>query len=187
MNVERNEETDCKWYVLKTIFSREMKIKELLDEKNIESFIPMKYKIKVVKGRKTKVLAPAINDFVFVHTDKKTLEDFKQEVLTKFSYNTYFLTRKEGEKRKIETVPDKQMNEFIRVANHLDDDITFYKTEEVELKKGMKVRVIGGIYDGIEGVLLKIQGKRNKRIFMEIPGVAIAISSVTPDLIEIIK
>lgn len=185
--MQEKTEKELFWFVLKTIFSREMKVKELLDERNIENFIPMQYKIRIVKGKKEKVLVPAVNDLIFVHADKKTVEDFKQEILTKFTYNAYFLTCKVGLKRKIETVPEKQMREFIKVASHLDDDITFYKPEEIELKKGTKVRVIGGVYDGIEGVLLKIKGKKSKRIVIEIPGVAIAASYVEPELIEIIK
>lgn len=175
------------WFVLKTIFSRELKVKELLDGKGIENFIPMCYKIKIVKGKKEKMLVPAVNDLVFVHATKKDVEDFKADALLNFGYNTYFLTRKVGLKRKIEIVPDDEMREFMKVASHLDDDITFYKPEEVELKKGTKVRVIGGVFDGVEGVLMKVKGKRNKRIVLQIPGLAVATSYVTPELIEIVK
>ena len=158
-----------------------------MDGKGIENFIPMCYKIKIVKGKKEKMLVPAINDLVFVHATKKDVEDFKADALLNFGYNTYFLTRKVGLKRKIEIVPEDEMREFMKVASHLDDDITFYKPEEVELKKGTKVRVIGGVFDGVEGVLMKVKGKRNKRIVLQIPGLAVATSYVTPELIEIVK
>ena len=186
-NTKTNTAEEKMWFVLKTIFSSEMKIKELLDKKQIDSFIPMCYKIKLVKGKKQKVLVPAINDLIFVHAAKKEIEDFKAEILTIYKYKAYFLTRKEGLKRKIETIPEKQMREFIQVASHYDDDIKFFSPEEIELKKGTKVRVIGGVFDGVEGILLRVKGKTHKRIVLQIPGLSVATSYVSPDLIEIIK
>ncbi len=186
-NDKINKNQDMAWFVLKTIFSSEMKVKVLLDERGIENFIPMCYKIKVVKHKKEKKLLPAINDLIFVHSTKKEIEDFKADILLNYNYSTYFLTRKEGTKRKIEIVPNKQMEEFIKVASHYDDDIVYFAPEEIELKKGTKVRIVGGIFDGVEGTLLRVKGKKHKRIVLQIPGLSVATSYVTPDLIEIIK
>ncbi len=177
----------CCWYVLKTIFSRETKVKQLLDEKNIKTFIPMQYKIRQKEGKKIKVLEPAIRDLIFVYAQKTDIEQFKRELSINHGFEAYFLTRKNGLKRTIETVPEKQMHDFIKVANQLQGDALYFRPEELELNKGTKVRVIGGYFDGIEGVLLKVKGKRCKRIIIEIPGVAIAVSYIEPDLIEVIK
>ena len=49
---ETKQTEELHWFVLKTIFSREMKVKRLLDERAIESFIPMQYKIKTKFGKK---------------------------------------------------------------------------------------------------------------------------------------
>lgn len=183
----KNQIDELHWFVLKTIFSREMRVKHLLDERAIESFIPMQYKIKTKFGKKEKVLVPVIKDLIFVHAEKKRVEEFKKELFLREGFEAYFLTRKEGYKRIIEIIPDKQMEDFINVASHLNDDITYFNSEDIELKKGTKVRVIGGIFDGIEGTLLKVKGKRSKRIVIEIPGVAIAASYIEPDLIEVLN
>lgn len=177
----------CCWYVLKTIFSRETKVKQLLEEKNIKTFIPMQYKIRQKEGKKIKVLEPAIRDLIFVYAQKSDIEQFKKELSINYGFEAYFLTRKNGLKRVIETIPEKQMHDFITVANQMQGDALYFHPEELELNKGTKVRVIGGYFDGIEGVLLKVKGKRCKRIIIEIPGVAIATSYVEPDLIEVIK
>ena len=59
---------------------------------------------------------------------------------------------------------------------------------EIQLEKGERVRVHGGAFDMVEGVLLKVKGKRSKRVVIKIPGVtAIAASYIEPDLIEILK
>lgn len=184
--VQNNQDTKLLWFVLKTIFSREMRIKQFLDTKQIENFVPMQYKIKERAGKKEKVLEPAIRDLIFVHAEKKQVEEVKKELSVREGFEAYFLTRKQGLRRIIETVPEKQMRDFITVASHIDDDITFFKPEDLELKKGTKVRVIGGQFDGIEGTLLRVKGKRSKRIVIEIPGVSIAASYVEPDLIEVL-
>ncbi|MGP1515376.1 MAG: UpxY family transcription antiterminator [Bacteroidales bacterium] len=182
----KNEDI-LQWFVLKTIFSSELKVKALLDKRNIENFIPMHYKIRVIKGKKQKIFSPVIRDLVFVHATKREVEDFKARALISFGYKTYFLTRKDGHKRRIEVVQDKDMNEFMKVVSFLEEDITFYRPEEIKLYKGVRVRVIGGLFDGIEGTLLKIKGKRCKSIVLQIPGVAVATPHIQPDLIEIIK
>lgn len=80
------------------------------------------------------------------------------------------------------------MHEFIRVAQKYEEDLTYYKPEEICLTKGIKVRVHGGVFDGVEGTLLKVKGKRSKRIVVTIPGiVAIAAAYIEPELIEIIS
>ena len=175
------------WFVLKTVFSRELQLKAMLDERGIENFVPMCCKVKTVKGKKEIVTGPAINDLVFVYARHSTVQQFKRELFLQKGYDAYFLTRKEGQRNIIETVPQRQMQDFIRVASQVKEDIAFYKPEEIELKKGTKVRVIGGIYDKTEGVLLKVKGKRSKRIVLQIPGVAIAASYIEPELIEVIK
>lgn len=92
----KNQTDELHWFVLKTIFSREMRVKRLLDERAIESFIPMQYKIKTKFGKKEKVLIPVIKDLIFVHAEKKRVEEFKKELFLREGFEAYFLTRKEG-------------------------------------------------------------------------------------------
>lgn len=175
------------WFVLKTIFSREGKVKQLLDDKGITCFIPMQYKIRKKSGKKIKVKEPAIRDLIFVYAQKSIIETFKRELSVNHGFEAYFLTRKCGLKNVIETIPEKQMQDFISVCSNMEDDIVYFSPTELELQKGTKVRVIGGVFDGIEGVLLRVKGKRCKCIVIEIAGLAVASSYVEPDLIEIIE
>jgi hypothetical protein len=50
------------------------------------------------------------------------------------------------------------------------------------------VRVHGGIFNGTEGIFLKVQGKRSKRVVLLIDGVtAVVLSEINPGFIEIIE
>lgn len=170
------------WFAMYA-YKREMRIQQELEEAGIESFIPMHYILKECKGKKQRVLAPAISNLVFVHTTKSVLYDFK----LKTPYLQY-ITQKMNSRREIITVPRRQMQEFIKIAKQYEEDLIYYKPEEICLAKGDKVRVHGGAFDGVEGVLLKLKGKRSKRVIVEIPGViAIAAAYIEPDLIEIIS
>ena len=54
--------------------------------------------------------------------------------------------------------------------------------------KGTKVRITGGDFEGQEGVFLKVKGARDRRVVIAIQGViAVAMATIHPDLIEVIK
>lgn len=181
---EKTKKEPVLWYVLRAIFGKELEIKKKLDREGIENFIPMRYKIKASRGKKERLLVPVIHDLIFVHATKSFLENFK----AKSEYILYFMTEKVDDRRKIIVVPDSQMVEFIRIARQVEEDILYFKPEEIRLEKGDKVRVHGGKFDGVEGVLLKVKGKRSKRVVVKISGVtAIAASYIEPELIEVIS
>lgn len=170
------------WFAMYA-YKREMRIQKELEEAGIECFIPMHYILKECNGKKQRILVPAISNLIFVHTTKSILYDFK----LKAPYLQY-ITQKINSRREIITVPNRQMQEFIKIAKKHEEDLIYYKPEEICLAKGDKVRVHGGAFDGVEGVLLKLKGKRSKRVVVEIPGViAIAATYIEPDLIEIIS
>ena len=82
------------------------------------------------------------------------------------------------------TVPDYAMEQFIEFTQIRQENITYFKPEELKLKEGEKIRIKGGIYDGYEGIILRFKGKRNKHLVVQIPGVIIAAIEIEPELIE---
>lgn len=98
----------------------------------------------------------------------------------------YLVRRVDGVSRKI-VVPDAQMEQFIRVSRTDDERLTYLKPEEINLSKGTRVRILGGAFDGVEGIFVKVKGKRNRRVVVLIDHVsAIAVSEISPDLIEVL-
>lgn len=179
--MEQRVNVPSAWFAMCS-YKRELSIQKELEKAGIESFIPMRYILKEHNGKKERVLVPAISNLIFVHTTKSTLQDFKM----RHPYLQYII-QKMNSRREIITVPIIQMDEFIKIAKKHEEDIIYYKPEEISLEKGDKVRVHGGVFDGVIGVLLKVKGKRSKRVVVTIPGiVAIAAAYIEPDLIEII-
>ena len=66
--------------------------------------------------------------------------------------------------------------------------LIYFQPEELNLSKGTKVRITGGDFEGQEGVFLKVKGARDRRVVIAIQGIiAVAMATIHPDLIEVIK
>ena len=76
---------------------------------------------------------------------------------------------------------------FLAITNSKNENITYLRPEEVDIKKGTKVRVHGGVFDGTEGYFVKLQGKRSRRVVMLIEGItAVALTEISTDFIEVL-
>lgn len=171
------------WFAMSAPYRRELIAKEFLDKKGIECFVPIKETL-VVKcdGTKKRKMSPAIHNLIFVHTTKETIKTVKQGVNF-----LQFHTRPINGKNVPIIVPDHQMEQFIAITKAGNDDITYLRPDEVNIAKGTKVRVHGGVFDGTEGYFVKIQGKRNRRVVMLIEGItAVALTEISTDFIEVL-
>jgi transcription antitermination factor NusG len=86
------------------------------------------------------------------------------------------------------TVPEPQMRSFILVTGTEDERLLFLDPQSVDLKLGNRVRVIGGLFEGAEGVLVKVAGARDRRVVVKIDGVAaVATPKIERELLKIIE
>lgn len=51
------------------------------------------------------------------------------------------------------TIPEVQMRSFIAVAGNYDEQVVYLDPSVVSMKRGDRVRVTGGIFEGVEGSL----------------------------------
>ena len=153
------------WYAMRATYKREFMAQDYLVGKGLEVFLPLKKEIKVLRGIKRKVVVPAINSLIFVRATKEKLQQVKFGV----EYIQY-ITKKENDRNIPIIVPDNQMQQFIQVVQDDTVDKVYYTPEEVNLTVGTRVRVHGGAFDGLEGTLLKVKGKRKKQFFINIDG-----------------
>lgn len=171
------------WFAMRATYKREMLAKDYLTSKGFEVFLPMKTVIKVVRGIKRKLSVPAINSLLFVCAQKEMLQQAKWGV----EYLQY-LTKKDNDRNVPIVVPDRQMEQFIQFVLNDDIEKRFFAPGEVNLAAGTKVKVHGGPFDGYEGVLVKIKGKRKKQFCLDIPDVLIVNPVIEDlDLIEVVE
>ncbi len=167
------------WYPIRVTYSREMKVKDYLDMKGIESFIPMCYIEKEWKGEIIRRLSPVVHNLIFIRTTPRMLRELKQ-----FGpYADYIRYMMDNEKQAPITIADKQMQDFIAVAGTPQEHILYLTPTEVQLKKGDKVRINAGIWKGVEGTFVRI--KAGLRVVVSIQGImAVATASLHPSLVD---
>ena len=148
----------------------------------LRSFVPLTYSVKSVKGHDRRVLVPALTKYIYV---KGTLEEVQDYVgnahFQVFIQRSTFTGHKE-----FLTVPTKAMEDFIAVTENNEERVTYFNPGEIRLNVGDQIRVKGGLYDGREGIIMRVKGKRNRHLVVQIPGILIAAIEMTPDMIEMI-
>ncbi len=174
------------WFPMRVTYSRELKIKAELDRLEIENFIPMTYKLlDADTERPHRALVPAINNLIYVHSTQERISYLKtnNEVLEPLRY---MLDRTAQKANTIMTVKDKQMENFMRVASMTDNSVMFLDGECVIGKEGKYVQIIGGVFEGVKGVIRRV--KRCKRVVVELKGIAgVAIAFVPAALLKEIE
>ena len=176
------------WFPMRVTYQREMKVKAELDRLGIENFLPMRYK--VVESQSDgdaelrRELVPAINNLIFVRSTQERVSELKQtnEVLEPLRY---MMDRTASLEHAIMTVADREMENFMRVASRTDDSVMFLDEETVVGKEGKRVEIMGGVFEGVTGVIRRV--KRCKRVVVEIEGVAsVAIAYVPAGVLKVI-
>ena len=174
------------WFPMRVTYQREMKVKAELDRLEIESFVPMTYKvIDADTNNPCRKLVPAIRNLIFVRSTQERISHLKSsnEILEPLRY---MIDNTAEEAHTIMTIPDRQMQNFMRVASKSDDSVMFLDDESVVGKEGKRVEIIGGAFEGVIGVIRRV--KRCKRVVVEIEGVAsVAIAFVPAGLLKEIE
>ncbi len=162
------------WYALRATYSRELKIKERLDGMGLRSFVPMIWRTRTVDGKSEKKLVPAVGNLCFAYWTRQQLDAF----IRSYGENSpvhYYWDRIGG---KPLTVPDKAMEDFIKVAGTMDEDLIYITQISQKLREGQNVRIISGPFEGVEGKIVRI--RKSRRIMVELPGMLAVASTYLP-------
>ena len=170
------------WYPLRVTYNRELQIKQEFDRLGITSYIPMKIDLQGEKDLQKAVLVPAIHNLIFAHTTQETLTKLKMENKA-FEPLRYMMRPQSDGKTKVLTIPENQMNNFMKVASVQDSSIRYLDCSEYVSDIGKKVRLTAGQFKDVVGVIKRI--KKNKYFVVQIEGVAaIAITYIPKQFIE---
>lgn len=165
-----------KWFAIRVTYNREMKVKRELDSIHIENFLPMKYRIIVRGEKKIKELVPAIHNLIFVYISAEELKSYKASTSLPIRY---IMNR---ETREPIVIPETQMQNFIAVAGNPTEQIVYLDPDISNFKKGDKVKITGGVFEGAEGYFMRIKGDR--RVVVCINGIAaVATAFIHPSLV----
>ena len=173
------------WFVLRDLKRANAKLRafDILTDRGLTVFTPMKTLTVRSAGRILTVRRPVIPDLLFVHEPREVLDP----ILTDIPTLQYRYLRGHAQFTAM-TVPESQMDPFIRAVTAAEESqIRYYTPEEITPAMiGRRIRVIGGPMDGLEGPLLSVRGSRKRRLLLEIPSLLLATIELSPDLIQLL-
>lgn len=135
------------WFVLRDLTRPNAKrpAYRLLEEKGIEIFTPMRWRLVERKGKRIREEVPLLHDLLFAHTTRTCMDSIVEEISTL----QYRYLR--GGYRKPMTVGHAEMNRFIR-AVHSDDSPRYFLVEELTpAMYGRMIRIEGGPIGWLRG------------------------------------
>ena len=176
------EEKEIKWYAVGCTSSmKELKVRDDIRNYGLEAFVPLRYTVKKIKHQEHRALVPAMPGLMFAKGTEEEVKDY----IAHAHYVVYMRKSTFTNKEDYLTVPLKAMENFIAATEDHEAHITYFRPEEINLQAGDKIRVKGGIYDGKEGIIMRIKGKRNKHLVVQIPGMLVAAIEMEPELVEL--
>lgn len=171
------------WFVMRDLKRRNsntLAIHELA-QAGLEVFTPMTQMIMTIGGRRQRRDVPVIQDLLFVHETKQSIDPYVDRCRT-LQYR-YMLGKTKDEPM---TVREADMERFIHAVNHTDTPRYYRPGELTETMCGKRVAIRSGALDGYEGRLLSIKGMRKRRLIVELPGLITAAVEVNPDYIQLL-
>jgi len=173
------------WFAMSATYRRELKAKLILDELNIENFVPMGFPDDNKKGKKKKEKEPLIHNLIFVYDEFKIIKDIKNN----YPYLQFLTNYVDGKRLPIE-IRDKEMQDFINIIKTQEEGLDLKPIDNVNtnIKKGTKVRIKGGQLKNLEGYFVKVEGRRNRCFIVDMIGVTrVYLKNISPSMIEVIK
>jgi transcription antitermination factor NusG len=160
------------WHVAYTYPKAEKKVQRMLDKLGIVSFLPLHKEIRTWSDRKKQIELPLFPNYIFIYTSLR--ERYKPlQVKSIVSYVSF-----DG---KPATVPESVIDSLRTILN-LNVEVTNEHCNLYEI--GNRVTITEGPFAGIEGILLKKNGK--SRLVLQIESlnrevsVEVAVSMVVP-------
>lgn len=159
------EKTVSRWYAVYVKSRYEKKTSKLLEDRHIETYLPLIGRLKQWSDRKKMVEEPLFKSYLFVHTD---LKDYF-EIL-----NTPGIVKFVTFEGKPVPVPDNQLVAVKEFIGGYDGEEDFEHLPE--LQEGQMVEIVFGQMKGLVGRLVEIRGKQRVMVDIEAVGQSLPIN-----------
>lgn len=196
-----NEQT--RWYALYAVRAKTelieqleaLKGKQTLNPLNNEEYIiydvyvPTEIRtLKTVKGLR-KFRAMVVGSYVFIKATKDDIVKLKHDITHVKSDLRFVKLDRIAGSQNYAIVSDNEISNIRRALSQMEmEKVEFFQPTKVILEKGDKVRVTGGQFEGIEGILLTQQGKAGGRLVVNVSNLlAIKTISIEPEHIQILE
>jgi transcription antitermination factor NusG len=161
------------WFAARTRANQELGLRDALKKHEITHYLPTHIVTRRISDRVKRVEVPVINNLIFIRTTKQHAFALVKD----YALKLYYI-------RDIETgslliVPDKQMEDFMFVLDLSPESI---RQCSETYASGDKVRIIKGDLAGVEGEMVRVEGKTH--VILRIPQVLVVSVKVPKSYLE---
>lgn len=171
-----------KWFVFRASYGRVDNAAAYIVEDGTYVYVAKRYTRKATTGggKNKKVLESLIPNLLFVYTTENKAEDYVKRTPA-LSFLTYYYNhfkQDDGGTNPPLTVPDEEMNHFIRATCNMNQHLLFVQPSQCHFKGGEQVRVIDGPFAGVEGRVARVAGQQ--RVVISLANIGLISTAYIP-------
>lgn len=170
------------WLYLRPNCRRELKVRDYFRQQGTECFVPMHRVVRIIHGEEVEMETPVMGNMVFVHTSYDQLLEHKNRL---DALGIPVMLRMDAMyKGRPVVVPDKQMEDFIRVCEDRYSRLVDGRFAE-GLTANDYVEVISGRFAGIRGYYARPY--KDKCVVVVVEGLAVCTTYIPPRALRILE
>ena len=175
MSVENVPFENKQWFVLRVSYGRIIKAKAFVEAKELECYVPLRYKEIRKQGKKRIITEPLLPSFLFVHASAEQVDSLLKDKSIKPLENRALLSYYYDHTSHCENSPTKNpplvisyaaMDNFIRLTSIHNPHIIPVTSENIKYKLGDEVVITKGEFKDIRGRVARIAGQQ--RVLVEL-------------------
>ena len=173
-------ESDKKWYVFRASYGRVDKAADFILEDGTYVYIAKRYVRKTVNGKQKKVLETLIPNLLFVYTTEDKAKEYVKDTPA-LSYLTYYYNHfelDENRKNPPLTISNEEMENFIIATCNQSEHLKLVTESQCHFKGGETVKVIDGMFKGVEGRVARVSGQQ--RVVLSLSNVGLISTAYIP-------
>ena len=175
VSVENVPSGNKQWFVLRVTYGRIIKAKAFVEAKELECYVPLRYKEIRKQGKKRIIIEPLLPSFLFVHASAeqvdsllqdKSIKPLENRALLSYYYDHTTHCEKSPTKNPPLVISDAAMDNFIRLTSIHNPHIIPVTSENIKYKLGDEVVITEGEFKDIRGRVARIAGQQ--RVLVEL-------------------
>ena len=187
VSVENAQSENKQWFGLRVSYGRAIKAKAFVEAKELECYVPLRYKEVRKQGKRRIITEPLLSSFLFVHATAEQVETLLYEikVSTDESRNllSYYFDHTSQRQDNPDRNPpliirDEAMDNFIKLTSIKNPHIIPVTSENIMYKLGDEVVATEGELIGIHGRVARIAGQQ--RVVVELFEGCLVASAYVP-------
>lgn len=171
---------DKKWYVFRASYGRVGLASDIIVEDGTFVYVARRYTMKRINGRRRRVAEYLIPNLLFAYTTEEKAEEYVKgtPALPFLSYYYNHFEKDEEQKNPPLTISREQMENFIRATVSMNEHLLVVNPSQCHYKSGEFVKVIDGIFKGVEGRVARVSGQQ--RVIVSLSGVGLISTAYIP-------